>query len=179
MLSYQGDGYRIAGMISNGQGPNADSRQDTKDFSLRVDSTPVKGVNVGAYGLFGEFAYNGKGRWGVDTKITALENWAFGAEYQMARDGATNGLGGMVYAAYLLTEKLQPVYRYEIVRPNVKASWVAQGHSLGVNYLIQKHNAKVQGAFSSLSNMTGGNGSPVEAKGVNGSLVTLGFQMAI
>ena len=156
-----------------------DAKSDTKDLSLRAEVTPVKGWVVGAYGLFGDFKYDKKGRWGANTRYS-VGALSVGGEYQMGRDSGVVGLGFAGDVAYLLTEQFQAVYRYEVLKGNVKASLLSQAHTVGVNYLLYKHNAKVQAAIANLNNMNGGsNGSSAAASGVNGNLLTLAFQMAI
>jgi len=179
MLGYTTKGYKLGAMFSNGQGPNADATTDTKDLSVRADVNVATGLSVGAFGLFGDFEYNKKGRWGVNTKWSPSESTTVGVEFAMGRTNGVNNYGVVGDIGYNVTQEIQPVARYEILRVDTDQDAVAQQASLGVNYLFFKNTAKVQAAYSYLQNLAGNNGSPKVAMGSYGHLVTLAFQMAI
>ncbi len=179
MIAYTGDGYKVGVMASNGQGPNADAAADTKDLSVRTDVTVAKGISVGAFGLFGDFEYNKKGRWGVNTRMALTEESTVGVEFNMGRLNSVNSYGVMADAGYFVTQEIQPVIRYELLNTDTATNTLGQQASLGVNYVLLKNTAKVQFSYSYLENMAGNLGSPKLAVGSFGHLFTLAFQMAI
>lgn len=179
MLTYTGQNFKAGAMVSNGQGPNADATADSKDLSLRTDVTVAPGVSVGAFGLFGDFEYNRKGRWGINSRFSPSEVATVALEFAMGRTNGINNYGVVGDVGYFVTPELQPVARYEVVRPDSNSGTVAQQASLGVNYVLLKNTAKIQTAYSYLQNLAGNNGTPIVAVGSFGHLVTVAFQMAI
>jgi len=179
MLTYSRQDFKVGAMVSNGQGPNADSTADTKDLSVRTDITLAPGVAVGAFGLFGDFEYNKKGRWGVNTRLAPMDSATAGLEFAMGRTNGVNSYGLVGDVGYNVTTELQPVVRYEVLRTDTIVSTVSQQISLGVNYNLLRNTARIQTAYSYLQNLAGNNGTPRVANGSFGHLVTLAFQMAI
>lgn len=180
MVAYTGKGYKVAAMVSNGQGANTDSTKTAKDFSARVDVSVIKAVSVGAYAQLGDFQYAKRGSWGINTRVIPVRDLILGAELDIGRTNGINNAGVVFEAAYLVTDQLQPIVRHELFKADVDRPAVSQQTTLGVNYLVLKNTAKLQAALSLLNNMKGDNGSPrTLSAGANGTLFTVVFQAAI
>lgn len=179
MVGYKGNGYKVSAMASNGQGPNADATTDTKDLSVRAEVNATDWVTVGAFGLFGNFEWNKKGAYGVNTKLTPVEKLNVGVEFAGGKNSGVNSYGVATDVGYFVTEDLQPVVRLEAFRPDTTSTKWAQVSTLGVNYFFLKKEAKIQFAYSYLGNVAGNSGSPKVAAGTYGHLFVLAFQASI
>jgi hypothetical protein len=182
MLVYKHENLKAAAMISNGGltsgGANINDTNTAKDFSFRIDGdfSPVK---AGAFA----FVSDPNSRTNVYGANVGFfpENFLIKAEAAMSRINDLDGMGYMVEAGYHVTPQLQPVLRYENIRPVVDAGLTSAASSIGLNYYHSKHKMKIQFSGSAFQNMTaGGNGtlavSPTEA---NGQVYLLSFQAAI
>lgn len=180
MISYQSGDYKVAAMASNGQGSNTDSAKTVKDLSLRADVNVTKELTAGAFVLLGDFEYAKRGSFGVNARVSPMRDLSVGAELDAGRVNGINNAGLVADIAYLMTREIQAVVRHELFKPNTAKGDVAQQSSVGVNYLLAKHNAKLQAALGYLSNLKGENGSPKTLTvGANGPLATLVFQAAL
>jgi hypothetical protein len=147
--------------VLNGEGQNKADSNNQKDVGLRLEAYPLEGVMLGAVGYMGVTDRDRSGtkdRVEGDVRID-LANVLVQAEYLRAWDvpatGAARVQGQGFYGAlgYTLFDRVQPVVRIGFVDPDVDAgsaaktdeTWVYEG---GVNYFIQKHEAKLQAAYS-------------------------------
>ncbi|HMI92498.1 MAG TPA: hypothetical protein VK509_14085 [Polyangiales bacterium] len=145
--------------VWNGAGQNNLDNNKGKEVGLRLELYPVEGLLIGgvAYTTIGQRDENGaKDRFEGDLRYER-DAFLFQAEYINATDrigGAkVKGHGFSAALAYgFLDQTLQPVVRVGYLDPNTDtdlepASQTAKDElfhvDLGVNYLIQKHEAKV------------------------------------
>jgi len=148
--------------VFNGNLLNAADNNNSKDVALRLEGYPIEGLMLGgvAYASVGErLAPTTRDRFEVDARY---ERGPFlvQAEYINAHDGGGPGVQGHgLYAAagYLVTDKIQPVLRVGYLDPNLavdldpvvdRGADEALELSAGVNYYLQKHEAKLQLAFT-------------------------------
>jgi hypothetical protein len=179
MVSYKTGIFQIGSMVSNATATNQFAKTNAKALSTRLDVAPVTGVKAGAFLRLGDFSYDNGGEWGANVRVNPNDRSTVGVEYNMGKNAGVSSLGFVADAAYLVTNEIQPVARYEIFKPNKDKSFVASQPTLGVNYLVSKNAAKLQAAISYLDGMTSNNGSPTEVQGVYGSLFTLSFQASL
>jgi hypothetical protein len=157
--SFKGWSY-FAGVYNGATSNNLDTN-NSKDVSLRLEAYPIDGLMLGAvgYASVGErLAPTTRDRWEFDARYERGP-FLFQSEYIHARDGGGAGWveaqGAYVAAGYMVTDKLQPVVRVGFLDPDVhkdldpvadKAD-EAWDVNVGVNYYLQKHEAKLQVAF--------------------------------
>lgn len=175
MVVYKHAVGRIAAMVSNGQGANADAK-DVKHFSVRAEVPITRELQVGAFTRLSEFDFenNGQVGGGIAWKRDVVN---LRAEYAMGRNKGITSHAGTLEGGYRISDNWESVVRYELIRPG--AVDLSSVESIGVNYRIAKNSAKLQGAVSFLHDAVGKNGSYEPQKGSNGTLMTLAFQAAI
>lgn len=147
--------------ILNGEGQNKADSNNQKDVGLRVEGYPIKEIMVGAVGYMGVTERN---RGGTKDRVEGdfrieMANALFQAEYIRAWDvpatGADRVKGHGFYAAagYTFFDHLQPIARVGYIDSDVDGNatgasdevWVYEG---GLNYYLQKHEAKLQASYS-------------------------------
>ena len=91
--------------------------------------------------------------------------------------------GYVVEGGYHVLSDLQPVIRYENLKPDTSVAFSNSAVSLGVNYFLAKNSAKFQLGYFLLTNMDGRNGSYQQAAAgttaKTGRLLILSYQTAI
>lgn len=180
------DKWKLSAMISNGGNPNTDDSTNGKDYYLRADMRPGPGLQFGGWVGVPDLSYKNagdNGRWGVNIR------WAGEAgtlrfehgQYNKTTDGTRKGTHGQVFeAAFYINPKLLPVLRAERFWPDSSKSTRAQAFTLGMNYLLNGHKQKLQGAFSLTKNVSGVGGSLSPDTGTGtGRVFVLCFQAAI
>jgi len=147
--------------VWNGAGQNNLDNNKGKEVGLRLEVYPVEGLLIGgvAYGTIGQREESGaKDRFEADLRYER-EAFLFQAEYINATDRTgsegvkVKGHGFSAALAYaFLDQTLQPVVRVGYLDPNTDSDLEPTSQTakdelfhfdLGVNYLIQKHEAKV------------------------------------
>lgn len=141
--------------VFNGAGQNLSDTDDQKDLAAKVTLKPLeswKDRNVGRLELdmfgyhrpnHGTAAEKKRLGWGARYE---WERLSLKSAYMVFQDGAAPGDGWYGQAGlFLLPKQLQAVVRFEGFDPNERAANNAERDlSLGVNYFIANHNAKVQ-----------------------------------
>lgn len=141
--------------VFNGAGQNLSDTDDQKDLAAKVTLKPLepwKDRNVGRleFDMFGYHRPNHgtaaeKKRLGWGARYE-WERLSLKSAYMLFQDGAAPGNGWYGQAGFfLLPKQLQAVIRFEGFDPNERAANNAERDlSLGLNYFIANHNAKVQ-----------------------------------
>ncbi len=80
---------------------------------------------------------------------------------------------------YKVSDKIEPVVRYETFSPSQTVSSLGKAETIAVNYYMRDYLTKVQLAASALQNMIAVNGTPVFASGANNHEITIAVQTAI
>lgn len=180
MIEYNAKPWRVRTMVSNGEGTNADAKKDAKDWTSRIDVSLSRDVRVGAFAFLGDFKWGEKHAVGLNA---GWNNGVFGvsAEAAIGTRKGPDQLGVDVEASYKITEEIQPAIRYGFLRPleGADAANTAQEISLGVNYYLSGHSAKMQISGTWMENLAGNLGSPQIKSGNRGMLVVAAFQAAI
>ncbi len=200
-LNYKAEKFKIGAMVSNGinptqtattsvPAPNVNDVNSDKDLSLRVDANPIDGLKVGAFTFANEFNYSKHGRYGANARWDA-DGLLVRFEGVLAGDYGFKSKGWNLDGGYTLNGNIQPIARWEGLTSETAAGDVTgQSFWLGVNYLMAKHNAKIQLAGGALHNMTSVNSlgqttgtytltTGGTSNNKDGALVMLAFQAAI
>lgn len=175
MLTYRESIWKIWVAMTNGQRPNVDDVNSKKDLHIRLEATPIEGMKFGGFTTAGDYSYAQRAHWGLNTRFIH-EDLQIRIDAVHAEDQGVKTNGWNVDAAYSLSSLFQPVVRYELLRNEVSEGAAT---SLGINYFYAKHGAKIQAAYSYLSDMSGANGTYQLSHGNHGSLITIAFQAAI
>jgi hypothetical protein len=150
-----GDYFGYSAGLFNGTGQNKPDDDRDKDGALRLEVYPIEGLTLAGVGYttIGTRDDSFRDRLEGDIKYDANDFYVIG-EYFLAWDSrnqakATQGHGSYIEAAYTLFGKLQPMVRFGEVEPNKEKKGDYYRHyDFGVNYLIQKAEAKVGLAVS-------------------------------
>lgn len=176
MINYKYSLLKFMAMVSNGQNPNVDDTNNEKDLNLRAEAKPTDEVQVGVFNTAADFKYSKKSRIGMNAKY-APSAWLFRGEGVYANDNSTATWGWVFDVAYTIAEKWQPAFRYDSIR---NTQYTSYGTTFGLNYLMSKHNAKIQAAVGILNDLTGNSGGTYAVqRGTSGVLSVLSFQAAI
>lgn len=175
MLTYTENMWKTWLAMTNGQRTNVDDVTNSKDLHFRLEVSPVDAVKVGAFTTAGDSSYSSRGRWGLNSRFK-YDDLQIRVEAVHANDDGMKSNGWDADAAYLLTPEFQPVVRYEVIRNGVFQGTTA---TFGMNYFHAKHGAKIQVAYSRLSDISGSNGTYQLSEGKQGSLAILSFQAAL
>lgn len=175
MFTYHENIWRAWAAMTNGQRTNVDDATNSKDLHFRLETAPSDQIKFGAFTTAGDSSYASRGRWGLNSRLN-YQDLQIRVEAVHAVDQGIKSNGWDVDAAYRLGERFQPVARYEVVRNGTFEGNVA---SVGLNYFYAKHGAKIQAAYSRLSDVSGTNGTYQLSAGKQGSLAVLSFQAAI
>jgi hypothetical protein len=156
--SFKYVGY-VAG-VWNGAGQNNLDNNKGKEVGLRLEVYPVEGLLIGgvAYATIGQREESGaKDRFEADLRFER-DAFIFQAEYINATDRNSDGekVKGHGFSAALayafLDQTLQPAVRIGYLDPNTDSDLEPSSPTgkdeqlhfdIGINYLIQKHEAKV------------------------------------
>jgi hypothetical protein len=148
--------------IYNGQGQNNLDTNDQKDFALRLEAYPVKGLTVAAVGytsvgdqylantkrvIEGDVKYESNG---ILLQAEAMRGWK-----RPAKDAnMVESQGFYVLAGYTFFDKLQPLVRIGSLDPEVGvdehgATAIDKNDEINtyeavVNYYLKQHDAKLQ-----------------------------------
>jgi hypothetical protein len=181
--AYQAGLAKITAMVSNTGSANVDDTTTRKDFNFRLEVSPISGLGLGSWVGATDMKFGDNGKWGVNARWKgAREQIRF--EYGNGRE-TTAGVkvrsnGYMAEAAYAILPELQPVVRYERFQPTVASSLKAQASTIGLNYLFQKNNHKIQAGYTAMQRIRGSNGSySADTTAGKGKLFIVSFQMAI
>lgn len=136
--------------IFNGAGQNTLDGDTEKDAALRLELYPYEGITVAGVGYttVGKRKKSSRDRVEADLRYEA-HNISFLAEYIHAwtttRNGPAVEAGGIyAQAAYTFFDHLQPMVRVGSYEPNMDAPNDHFRHyDFGVNWLFQKHEAKL------------------------------------
>jgi hypothetical protein len=139
--------------IFNGDGQNTSDTNDQKDLAAKVVLKPLAGVKDWGSLEFDVFGYHRPN----PELVSEKKRLGWGARYEWQRlslksayvlfqDAAAIGNGWYGQAGYfLIPKRLQAVARFEGFDPNEGiANNAERDLSLGLNYFIDKHNAKAQ-----------------------------------
>jgi len=178
MLTYKTAMYKASVMSSNGfdKAAGGVDVDDKKDIAVRLDLMPMDELTVGAFTVLGNGGYS-KGRWGANFNYVRNQ-WSLMAE-GAKEHGVAGGTkyGYVVAAGYEVNKNWTPVVRWQEFIKNDgfdSFSW-----EIGVNYMMLKHNSKIQASYANLHNFGGSAGTPVPTDMSNGSQFTLAFQTQI
>lgn len=140
--------------VFNGAGQNASDTDDRKDLAGKIVLKPLAGLENWGNLELDTFGYY---RPGYGTGYSEKKRLGWGARYEWQqvslkgayvsfRDGTVPGYGWYGQAGYyLISKKLEAVMRYEGYDPNeLAANDAGRDYTLGLNYFIDKHNAKMQ-----------------------------------
>lgn len=188
MITYTTQAVKLSLMSSNGQGPNVDdtTARNEKDLHFRVDGTLSKELKIGLFTTAGDSETQTKARYGLNAR-GVFDALLIRLEGVRANDASVWTTGGVVDLAYQFSDTFQTVLRWDVLEGAVLAgnSYTAAASTLGVNYLIAKHNSKIQLAYTHLNHIQGGSASTVSspgtyapAHGVTGSTAILSAQAA-
>jgi hypothetical protein len=148
--------------IFNGAVSNNLDTNNSKDLGLRLEVYPLEGLTLAGvgYASIGErLAATTRDRWEFDARYERGP-FLFQSEYLHAYDGGgagrveAHGFYGVL--AYMVTDKLQPVVRVGYLDPNLardldpvldRGADEGWEFNAGVNYYLQKHEAKLQLAY--------------------------------
>jgi hypothetical protein len=148
--------------IYNGQGQNNLDTNDQKDFALRLEAYPVKGLTVAAVGytsvgdqylantkrvIEGDVKYESNG---ILLQAEAIRGWK-----RPAKDAnMVESQGFYILAGYTFFDKLQPAVRIGSIDPEVGvdehgATAIDKNDEINtyeavVNYYLKQHDAKLQ-----------------------------------
>lgn len=188
MITYTTPAVKLSLMSSNGQGTNVDdtTARNEKDLHFRVDGTLSKEVKVGLFTTAGDSETQNKARYGLNAR-GAFDALLVRLEGVRASDASVWTTGGVVDLGYQFSDTFQTVLRWDVLEGAVSGGnmYTAAASTLGLNYLIAKHNSKIQLSYTHLNNMQGGSASTVSspgtyapAQGVTGSTAILAAQAA-
>jgi hypothetical protein len=165
-------------MVSNGKGPNTDDDSTSKDLNIRADLMPNSSVQFGAFTGLSDLSFYLKGVFGGNL-VLHLGDWNLRWEGVFGRAPAKDGFGSMGEIGYFLTERLEPVVRFEYLRPlDVEKSADSYAETVGLNYFLEKHQVKIQAAATLMHNLSGGFGTP-STSDRSGTLLILAATMGI
>ena len=167
-------------MVSNGEGTNIDDTNVKKDLSARLDVNALPGVTLGTFVLVGNFNFSEKGAVGANVRLTPGEV-LLKAEYVEGKELRVRRRGFVTEGGYTFGGVLQPVARYEVMKAVAgRGTFTTHEASVGLNYFISGHNAKIQTSYTKvLRNMLGSGGTYAASLGGKGTLFILSFQAAI
>ncbi len=178
IADWKRENVRLRAMISNGQGTNANDTNTSKDLNVRLDLTPTSGFNLGAFTGLADFSYVVRGSWGANLRY---EGGPILMKFEAAylKTSQLTGWGANGEVAYTVGTEWQPVVRYEILKPPQQGvESTSSGETIGLNYYLVKHRAKIQGSATLMHNMSGNLGSTV-VSGRGGTLLILAFSMEL
>lgn len=167
-------------MVSNGEGTNIDDTNVKKDLSARVDVTPIPALTLGTFVLLGNFNFSEKGSVGANFRLTPGKA-ILKAEYVEGKELRIRRRGFVTEGGYTFCDVVQPVARYEVLKSvQGRGTFTAHEATVGVNYFILGHNAKIQTSYTKvLRNMLGSGGTLAASERGKGTLFILSFQAAI
>lgn len=145
------NGYQTSAGSETLSGNDWGDNNDAKDFLIRADLKPMKGVKIGLFGWFGS-AYNvdndedfDVSRIGFNAEYTGTKLLLAG-EYVMASTDSVTGsdkdsAGFFAHLGYSFTEKWELHARYDAWDPDTDVddnaeSWI----TAGINYKLMKYN---------------------------------------
>jgi hypothetical protein len=147
--------------VFNGAGQNKRDGNNDKDVAARVELYPVDGVTIAGAALSTVGKREDEGTRDRAEGDLKLEKWnaLFQAEYIYANDVGASGaeVGGHGFyaaVAYTFFDRLQPALRVGMFDPDLDSdgsdskSDERMDYELGVNWYLQKHEAKLQASFS-------------------------------
>lgn len=145
------NGYQTVAGSEGLSGNDWGDNNDAKDFLIRADLKPMKGLKIGLFGWFGS-AYNvdmdedfDVSRYGLNAEYTGEKVYLAG-EYLMASTDSVTGsdrdsAGFFAHIGYSFTEKWELHARYDAWDPDTDVddngeSWI----TAGINYKLHKYN---------------------------------------
>ncbi len=176
MATYTAGIVKTQMMVSDGGTTNVEDTNDKKDIHFRVEVAPTKELLAGVFTTAGDFSYETKGRIGGNVRYLPITGLTLRGEVVAARDSSVHTTGYMADVAYLVTNEIQPVLRYDGIRGPV---FTGSAATLGVNYLVRSYNARATLAYAHLDNMTDAGGSYTLLNNTHGHVVWLAFQAAL
>jgi len=150
-----------AGLFNGAVSNNLDTN-NSKDLGLRLEVYPIDGLTLAGvgYASIGErLSPTTRDRWEFDARFERGP-FLFQSEYIHAYDGGgagrveAQGFYGLL--GYMVTDQIQPIVRVGYLDPNVardldpvadKGADEGWEFNAGVNYYLQKHEAKLQLAY--------------------------------
>ncbi|MCL2011648.1 MAG: porin [Cystobacterineae bacterium] len=154
-----------AGVFS-GSGANVLDVDNAKDIALRLEAYPIEGLVIAglAYATLGSRKENARDRYEIDVRFERGP-FLFQSEYIRARDvksaaPSVKGQGFYGAIAWTFLDVLQPSFRVGYMDPNIGVDMASGGKDrawqidAGLNYYIQKHEMKLQLAYSRLQYKT-------------------------
>ncbi len=184
MIDYNPKPIRLRAMVSNGQvtpatgtGTNLTETNGSKDVNGRADFAVTEGLTIGAFASQSHATVGLSNRYGGDIQFTDGRLVARASGVQ-AKELDVDKNGMSVEAGYMLADKWQATGRYENFQLTSAPENSSSIYTLGANYLLEGHNAKIQLAHSTIHNFLGSNGTPAPTTNRDGGLTVLNVQMA-
>lgn len=183
MFDYNPKPIRLRVMASNGQvtpggaGTNITETNGSKDINGRADYAITETLSVGAFASQSHAVVGLSNRYGgdvqfVDGPVVARASGVQGKELDVDKNGMS------VEAGYMLDDKWQATARYENFQQTSTPENSSSIYTIGANYLLEKHNAKIQLAHSTIHNFLGSNGTPTPTTNRDGGVTVMNVQMA-
>ena len=165
MLDYNGKPVRVRVMASNGQASpgavstNVNEVDSSKDVNGRVDWTIIEGLKLAAFGSNSQSVVGNSLRTGGDIEYTCPKMLVRVAGVS-AKEIGIEKTGMVADVGYNLTEKLQAVARFENYQVTTAPKSSARATSLGLNYMFEGNNLKLQLAHTMMNHFTSVGGTP-------------------
>jgi hypothetical protein len=180
-LQFKSGIFKATGMVSQGTVANTVDANNEKDLTLRLDAKPVDFLSLGAFTTAPDSKWSVAGRFGFNARL-AYEQALVRFEYAQQDGSGGKSSGWAADAGYLVTESLQPIFRYESFSP--RSTLTGKAYAFGANYLLAKQSSKIALTYTILDNMLGAKsstnpGSLAAASNIKGGLLILAFQTAI
>ncbi|MGE3974955.1 MAG: porin [Bdellovibrionales bacterium] len=183
MLDYNPKPIRVRLMASNGQvssgttGSNINDTNNSKDINARVDYSLSDELKMGVFGSQSHSIVGLSNRGGLNVHYTR-ERLYVGVDGMQGRELDAEKAGVAADVGYKFCDEMQAGFRYENFQQKT-APESANAYTLGLNYFLAGHNAKIQLAHTVLNNMLGTNGTISPSSSKNGTLTAFNFQMAL
>ena len=146
---------------------------------MRLDYDLMPELKLGGYTQAADFSYGTRARHGLNVRYTTEQYYVRVEAAMQSANNDTLKSNGIVAEAGYNYEKWQPVAHFETYNPNTSATVSGKAITLGVNYYINKHKAKVQLAATDLIDMSALNGTPSVASGSKGTVMYLAFSSSL
>lgn len=180
--SYKSQSWNLTSMLSNGHAVFNTGTSHLKDLHTRLELNPAKDFSYGGFVTLGNsLHYSQRGRWGLNARYT-VGSAVLRTEYAQAKDAAVQSHGLTAEVGYWVTPQIEPVFRYETFSPSqaaTRATTLAQGETIGVNYLLPQYNTKIQLSGSALQNLSDPAGTPILGKGIHHGEFMMSLQASI
>ncbi len=127
-LAYKSGSIKAATMISNGQGPNLDDKNTSKDISTRIEATLPYGISTGGYFVATDGYFDDVAKYGVNLEFTQ-SGFLINAEVANGNNGMLRSRSYSGETSYKLTDRWQLAARYETAQPNLQDPFISSADS--------------------------------------------------